>query len=185
VSSSGGVVTYDVTNLAEGHLNDGDTFFSWDPADPMNGMTLDEGAGDNSLGTVFDWGEGESRFLEHEIIPGQRDLTGSLYLSLRACEGTRHPHTVALNGPLSFTVTLRDGSGSTSSIRPTTTVSHDPTSEPGSVPAPAGRTSRDDTHPLADFAAGGSVNDLTDVVAVRLQFGQASGFAPCRLGLMT
>ena len=89
VSSSGGAVTFDVSNVFEDLLRDTDVSFEWLPSDPMNGM-LHARTSDRSRGVVFDF-SGEDRYYELEIIPEQRDFSGRRYLSFRACQGTRHP----------------------------------------------------------------------------------------------
>ena len=67
---------------------------------------------DNSRGVVFDWTS--PTHYEFNIVSGARDFSLFDYLSFRACQGTRHPYTTP--NDLTFTVTLRDGDGVTSSI---------------------------------------------------------------------
>ena len=117
VSSSGGGVTGDVLNLDEVVMMDLDGSFFWTGDQPSNGMTRYRFAGDNPRCAVFDWSDDAPRFYELEVIPEERDLSDDEFLSFRACQGTRHPETVALDGPLSFAVALRDGAGVTSSIQ--------------------------------------------------------------------
>lgn len=122
ISSSGAQVNFDVENLTEGRLDDNNGDFTWSASDPFNGATQ---AGltdtyptvrnDSSRGVVFDWTD-EDRFYEWEIIPGQRDFTDNLYLSFRGAQGTQHPNTLAVLGDLTFSVTLRDTGGTSSSI---------------------------------------------------------------------
>lgn len=121
ISSSGGQVKFDVENLTEGRLDDNNGDFTWSASDPFNGATQ-AGAtdaltvrNDSSRGVVFDW-TNQDRFYEWEIIPGQRDFTDNTYLSFRAAQATRHPNTLAVSGDLTFSVTLRDTDGATSSI---------------------------------------------------------------------
>ena len=45
-------------------------------------------------------------FVELAAIAGERDFSDDAYLSFRACQGTRHPNTVAVLGDLTFDVIL-------------------------------------------------------------------------------
>jgi len=184
-SSSGGAVAYDVSNAYEYRLDDGNLDFTWTASDPMNGMTRTDTGDIYQGGVVFDWTTGQQRYYELEIPAARRDFRDHAYLSFRACQGTRHPETVALNGPLTFTVSLRDGQGHTSTIS---------LGVYGSISQPYQRS----THGtgtgwanefntvrirLADFENDGSGIDLSDVVAVRFDFGSAHGSARGRIGL--
>jgi len=186
-SSSGGAVSFDVENLLEAFLYDGDGDFEWTPSDPMNGMTygLEEGD-DPTRGAIFDWPAGSSRFIEFAIVPEARDVTAYVYLSFRACQGTRHPETTAELGDLTFTVTLRDGSGTTSSINIS--------AYGGGIEEPYQRTGAGDGAGwqnefetirirLTDFLHNDSGLDLTDIVALRFEFGDSFGSSRGRLGL--
>ena len=181
ISSSGGTVTYTVTNLTEGRLDDNNTDFAWTTADPMNGMTNASSEGtDDSRGVVFDW-NGADLFYEFEIVPGARDFTAYRYLSFRACQGTRHPYTVATLGDLAFTVGLRDanGAGSRINIRAYGGGVEEPYQREG------GWHNEFETTRirLTDFLTNGSGLDLTNIVAVRFDFGPSSGATQGRLGL--
>jgi hypothetical protein len=72
-------------------------------------------ATDSTRGVVFDWTD-QDRFYEWEIATGQRDFTDHQFLSFRAAQGTQHPNTAAAIGDLTFSVTLRDIGGTTSTI---------------------------------------------------------------------
>jgi hypothetical protein len=177
-SSSGGAVTFDVENLMEGRLDDNNTTFTWSAADPFNGATQ-AGAtdglttrSDNSRGVVFDWTDAD-RFYEWQVPAGANDFTRFLYLSLRGAQGTRHPNTTAVLGDLTFSVTLRDGGGATSTINIG--------AYGGGLEEPYQRgggwhnemeTVRIRT---TDFLNNASGLNLTNVVAVRLNFGPSSG----------
>jgi hypothetical protein len=184
-SSSGGAVTYNVSSICEGRLDDGNLDFTWMPSDPMNGMTRSDSDDPYRGGTVFDWTVGQTRYCEFEIVPGRQNFRGHEYLSLRACQGTRHPETVALDGPLTFTVTLRDGGGHTSRIN---------FGSYGGITRPYQRTGLGTGAGwanefntvrirLADFENDGSGLDLGDIVAVRLEFGGLNGSARGRIGI--
>jgi hypothetical protein len=115
ISSSGAAVTFTVTNLNEGRLDDNNSDFSWTGTDSFNGSTQ-AGPSDASRGVVFDW-NGIDRFYEWEVPISERNFTDNLFLSLRGAQGTQHPNTLANLGDLTFTVSLRDASGTSSSIR--------------------------------------------------------------------
>ncbi|MCB9852541.1 MAG: CHRD domain-containing protein [Phycisphaerales bacterium] len=190
LSSSGGMVTFDVLNVYEGLMNDSAPGFTWTSSDPMNGMTM-AGDDDSSAGVVFDWSSPGSYFYELEVVPAERDFTDDGYISLRAAQGTQHPETLADVGDLSFTVTLRDGMGTTSSIAIN--------AFGGGIEEPYARigvgAANCGPNPgwanefetirirLTDFLRDGSGLDLSDVVAVRLEFGGSHGSARGRIGL--
>lgn len=182
ISSSGGAVTYTVDNVEEVPMLDTDLSFAWSGLQPQNGLTRAD-LGGARRAVAFDWDAPGESWYELEIVPAQRDLSDDGVLSLRAAQGTRHPRTETLGAPLTFTVTLRDGAGVTSSI---------PTAGYGEITRPyrregygsgAGWANEFSTVRirLEDFAAAESAFDLTDVVAVRLEFGAAHGSARGRL----
>lgn len=184
-SSSGGGVSYDVANAYENRLDDGNLDFTWTAADPMNGMTRSDTGDDYQGGVVFDWTVGQDLFYEFEIVPDRRDFRSHQYLSFRACQGTRHPETTALAGPLTFTVMLRDGHGRESAIN---------FAGYGSLTRPYLRTGLGSGTGwanefntvrvrLCDFETDGSGIELADIVAVRFEFGAASGSARGRIGI--
>ncbi|MFG0286163.1 MAG: hypothetical protein ACF8R7_17235 [Phycisphaerales bacterium JB039] len=178
-SSSGQAVLFSVGNLFEGLMRDLDGVLTWAPTDPMNGMTrVRPGAPDDPMGVVFDWTTGSTRFYELAVAPAARDFTQFKLLSFRGCQGTRHPETVARLGDLSFTVTLRDGSGATSSI--------DFGAYGGGLEEPYQRTGEGTGAgwanefeviriQLADFLRNQTPLDMTDIVAVRFDFGAGFG----------
>jgi hypothetical protein len=170
VSSSGGTVTFDVTNLVEDRADDNDAVFTWTSSDPMNGTTLG-GTGDDSRAVAFDWAA--PSFLEFEMVEAQRDLSDDAYLSFRAAQGTRHPNTIAALEDLTFDVLLRDGDGTTSHINIA--------AYGGGIEEPyqrincgagVGWANEFETIRirLSDFLTNGSGLDLTNIVAVRFEF---------------
>jgi hypothetical protein len=184
-SSSGGAVTTDVLNLVENKLNDANTTFTWLTNDPMNGMTFAR-LNDIPRGAVFDWDSTTPRFMEFEVIPPERDFSDDAYLALRACQGTRHPETTARLGDLTFTVSLIDGNDTISSI--------EIGAYGGGIEEPYQRTGygtgagwQNEMETvrirLTDFETNGSGIDLTDIKAVRLDFGADFGDAQGRLGI--
>lgn len=176
-SSSGGTVTFNVENLTEDRLDDNNTDFVWTPTDPFNGATQGE-ATDTTRGVVFDWTDAD-RFYEWQVPASNRNFSNFIFLSFRAAQGTRHPNTLAAPGYLNFTVTLRDGSGATSAIKIG--------AYGGGLVQPYARdggwhnemkTIRIRT---TDFLNNASALNLTDVVAVRLNFGPTFGSSKGRI----
>ncbi len=185
VSSSGGAVTYDVLELTEDRLEDVNSTFTWSSADPMNGMTR-AGAFDTARGVVFDWTAEASRYYEFEIIPAGRDFSQYVYLSFHACQGTRHPYTLAELADLTFTVTLRDGGDTTSSINISAYGGGiEETYLREGCGDGAGWMNEFETIRirLTDYLHNGSGLDLTDIVAVRFDVGPSWGSNEGRLGL--
>jgi hypothetical protein len=184
-SSSGGAVTSDTSNRVENKLNDANTTFTWFTTDPMNGMTYTR-SNDAARGTVFDWDGAADRFMEFEVISGERDFSDDAFLSFRACQGTRHPRTTARLGDLTFTVTLRDGSGIESSINIGAYAGG--IEEPyqrGGFGSGFGWQNEMETVRirLTDFEANGSGIDMSNIEAVRFDFGPSFGDAQGRIGL--
>ena len=184
-ASSGGAVTYELPNAVEVLMRDNDGSFAWIGDQPSNGMTHARHADDDPHALVFDFGPGASAFYELTVPDGAQDLTGHGALSLRACQGTRHPATVALGGPLSFAISLRDAAGEVAMV---------PVSGPDAIPAPYARTGEGTgvgwqnefssvRIRLADFAAANPALDLAAIVAIRLDFGEAFGSAQGRVGI--
>jgi len=183
LSSSGGQVSWTVSSYHEGALDDQNTRLSWDPSDPMNGMSWSDGDALPERGAVFDYDADAS--VSFEIVSGERDWSDARWVSLRACQGTRHPNTVALGDLLSFTVTLVDGSGVESSI------------DYGQVARLTEPYARDDAGQgtgwvnefqtvrirVADFGADGHALDLSDIATLRLDFGPSYGSARGRVGI--
>jgi hypothetical protein len=170
-SSSGGSVSYSVQNVEEGRLHDNNTSFTWTPSDPFNGATQ-ASAVDTSRGVVFDW-NGTNAYYEWEVIASQRDLSDDLYLSFRGAQGTQHPYTLAELGDLTFSVTLRDGTGTTNSINIG--------AYGGGLEQPYQRQGgwHNEMEVIrirpTDFLTNGSDLDLTDIAGVRFDFGPSWG----------
>ena len=184
VSSSGGAVSIvAATNPLEGLMNDINTTFTWATSDPWNGMTRAR-AGESTRGLVFDWTVPAS--VEFSVVAALRDFTASEFLSLRAAQGTRHPRTVALAGPAQFTVTLVDGTGRASSlaIAAAGAVVRRPYQRTGYGTGAGWQNEFAAVRlRIADFAAGGREIDLSDIVAVRLEFGGGAGSSEGRLAI--
>jgi hypothetical protein len=145
----------------------------------MNGMTH-ASASDNSTGVAFDW-NGADLYYEQGIVDDLKDFTPYIYLSFRGAQVTQHPYTVAVLGDLTFTVTLRDGSGTTSSINFG--------AFGGGLEEPYQRS--DGWHNefetirirLTDFLNNGSGLDLSDIEAIRLNVGPSWGANEGRIGI--
>ena len=141
----------------------------------MNGMTRAR-TSDATRGTVFEWTS--DSFLELAIIAGEEDFSDDDFLSFRVAQGTRHPNTTAANGDTTFTVTLRDAGGVTSSIN--VGVYGGGAEEPfarsgqgsGSGWANEFETIR---IRLTDFQSDGGALDLTMIEAIRFEFGPSFG----------
>jgi hypothetical protein len=187
LSSSGSAVTFNVTNIFEGLMRDTDGTFTWSPGDPMNGMSrVRPSSPDDTRGVVFDWSAGADRFYETEVPAAARDFTSFNFLSFRGCQISRHPETIARLGDLTFTVTLRDSAGATSSINIG--------AYGGGLEEPYQRTG-DGTGAgwsnefevirlrLTDFLRNQTDLDLTEIEAVRFDFGADFGDAQGRIAI--
>ncbi len=170
-SSSGGAVTFSVANLTEGRLYDNDYAFGWTSSDPFNGATQD-GMEDQGKGVVFDW-DGTDAYYEWAIVPELRNFALWKYLSFRGAQGTRHPCTLATDGILTFSVTLRDATGNASSVNIG--------AYGGGFGMPYAREGgwhnemRRIRIRSADFLANGGPLDLQNIVAVTLDVGPSWG----------
>ena len=170
-SSSGGAVSFNVQNVTEGQLRDSVSTFSWTSSDPFNGATQ-ASAADTSRGVVFDW-NGTDSYYEWEVPLEASDFGAYQYFSFRGAQGTQHPYTMAYLGDIDFTVTLRDGDGTESSINIG--------AYGGGFEQPYARQGgwHNEMEVIrirpTDFLANGSGLDLTDVAAVRFNFGPSWG----------
>lgn len=156
----------------------------------MNGMTMAGSSADASAGAVFGW-SGGTHFYELEVISGERDFSDNAYLSFRACQNTQHPDTISELGDLTFSVTLRDSNDVASTINIG--------EYGGGIEEPYQRigTSFSYCGPnpgwanefeiirirLTDFTHNASGLDLTDIEAVRFEFGSMYGSSSGRIGL--
>ncbi len=170
-SSSGGGVTYTVNNITEGIMEDNNSTFYWDSSDPFNGATR-SGEGDNSRGIVFDWTD-ENLFLQWEVVAEAQNFKSFRYISFRAEQGTQHPNTLFETGDETFSLTLIDGAGTSSSINIG--------AYGGGLEQPYLRFGGWHNEmervriPVNDFLAGGSGLDLSNITAVRMDVGPDFG----------
>jgi hypothetical protein len=178
-------VVTDVLALAEARLREVDGDFAWTGSEPMNGMTRGRPE-DVGRGVVFEFAEGAPSFYELEIVPEERDFTDDGFLSFRAAQGTRHPATTAALEDLTFTVTLEDTAGRTSSI--------DFGVFGGGIEEPYQRTGFGEGAGwqnefetirirLTDFLRDGASLDLSDVRAIRFELGEGNGSPQGRVAL--
>jgi hypothetical protein len=176
-SSSGGTVTFDVENLTEGRLDDNNSDFSFSAGDPFNGATQGSST-DSTRGVVFDWTDTD-RFYEWQIPGGANDFTRFRNLSLRGAQCTQHPNTTAVLGDLTFSLTLRDGAGVTSTINIG--------AYGGGLEEPYQRNGGWHNEMetirirITDFLNNGAALNLTDIVAVRINVGPSFGDSKGRI----
>ncbi len=184
LSSSGGLVTFDVANLTEGRFDDPGTVFTASASEPMNGMTLSGGVADTTSGIVFEW-NGADRVITFDLVPALRDATSSTYLSFRAAQAARHALTGAVLGDLDFTVRVRDSQGGLSAIAIGAYGGgiEEPYQRTGCGTG-AGWANEFETIRirLDDFARDATPVNLSDLVAIDLLFGPTWGAAEGRLG---
>jgi hypothetical protein len=182
LSSSGGAVTFAVSNVSENTLNDTNSQLSWSTSDPMNGMSQVESDG-NERGVVFDW-TGHA-WMEWEVPAAGRDQSGRDFLQMRLAQGTRHPNTELLDTGLSVGITLRDGAGQTVTIRPGFTQTVEDPYERTGLGTGAGWSNEFDTVSvrLSDFLRDGTGLDLSDIRAVRIETGPFYGSTQGRVGV--
>ncbi len=182
-SSSGGTVSFSVSNYVENRLDDNNTSFTWLASDPMNGMTRGDNPADQTRGIVFDYQS--DAFLEFSVQAGGRDFTQFGYLSWRACQNTRHPDTTFFLGEQVYEVTVEDGSGATSTIRiDAYGAGHEEVYQRTGDGTGAGWGNEFETIRINvnDFGRDASGVDLTDIRSVRFDFGVSHGTARGRLG---
>ena len=119
------------------------------------------------------------------MIDAFQDVSVHEWLSWRSCVGTRHPNVGGLVDDLDYQVTLIDGSGNQSTLQLSTYLggTQDTFARTGDGTG-TGWQNEFETHRfrLADFVADGRTLDLTDIVAVRFDFGPLFGSPSGRLG---
>lgn len=111
ISSSGGSVAFTVASLSEGIADDNNTSFTWSTSDPFNGQTR-VGVGDSQRAIVFSWTSPAS--IEWSVVPSLKDFSAARTLALRAAQATRHPNVTVADS--TFMVTLIDALGQESSL---------------------------------------------------------------------
>jgi len=184
-ASSTADVIFDVTNLLEGRLDDADSAFTWTSSDPFNGMTRGDNSPDDTRGIVFDYDS--DSFLRYDLpsLALFTDFTQYSTLSFRVAQGTRHPNTTAITEDQTFTVTLVDGSGATSSINIGAYGggAEEPFPRTGSGTGTGWANEFETIRiQLADFLRDGRTLDLSDIESIRFDFGPSFGTDRGRLG---
>jgi len=110
-SSAGFSIDWGNTSPTEIIMQDVNNSFGYDPGQPSNGMTRAR-FDDDPNSEVFSWeGNDVVRYGTGDINFGLYD-----YFSFRACQLTRHPYNVTINGPITFSVELKDQDNTTSVI---------------------------------------------------------------------
>jgi hypothetical protein len=186
IASSGASVSFNVTNFTEGRIDDADTAFTWLASDPMNGMTRADNGQDQHRGIVFDYAI--DRFLQWDLLalPLYADWTQYEMFSFRACQGTRHPDTIAIDANQTFTVTLVDGDGNSSSINIGAYGAglNEPFPRTGAGSG-TGWANEFETYRIniQDFLRDGRTLDLSNIDAIRFEFGPTFGTARGRIGV--
>ncbi|HMN96710.1 MAG TPA: GC-type dockerin domain-anchored protein [Phycisphaerales bacterium] len=182
-SSSGGAVTWTVSNLIEGLADDNNTSFTWLTTDPMNGLTRAR-TSDTVRCAAFDFAG--PAFIEFEVVPALRDVSAFTYLAFRAAQGTRHPQALAQLGNLTFRLVLVDGAGNQRGIDLAPYgVGIQQTYARTGFGTGAGWQAEFELVRirLDEFLAGGAALDLADITAIRFEFGAPGQSAQGRLFL--
>ncbi len=170
VASTGAEVRWTTSDLVEAPLDDADFSLDWDPLDPMNGATQSDADGnDAERGVVFGFDSDASWEVD---LPTPTDLSTFDDLIVDVAQGTRHPDTLQLAGPLSLTVVLIDSQGIEAAL---------PTPGYADIPTPYARDEgwinafQSVRIPLVDFLATQPDFDRSQVQTVRLAFGPSFG----------
>ena len=182
VSSSGGPVDFDFTDLVEGRFDDPNFDFTSNGS-PMNGMTMGD-SGDTTAGITFSW-SGADLGLRFGLLPGSEDVSSYRYLAFRACQITRDPLNEAWLGDQQFEVGLHDGHGNSSFIAigafgGGVEVPY----QRGGCGSGLGWGNEFETIKvrLEDFTRNGNAIDLADVTSIEVRCGPAFGSKEGRMG---
>lgn len=116
VASSGATISTNLVNHVVGRLDDPDTTFTANPAQPFNGMTY-AGPTDSEAGAVVLFDTGADFFLRYNLLAPQQDWSSFQTLTARVTQVTRQPATTAELGDANFSLRLTDLDGDTSTIR--------------------------------------------------------------------
>ena len=185
LASSGASVTYTVTDVTEGRMDDATPDLNHDASDPWNGFTQAHPQ-DATKGLVFSY-DGVDAHLTYDLGVGLGDWTGFDVLSFRACQGTRHPLTVATLADQVFEVELEDGAGSLSvlSVDAFGGGIEEPYQRITCGHLGTGWSTEFETVrlPLAGFTVDDAAFDLADVRRLTFRFGPSHGTPEGRLGL--
>ncbi|MEM7200584.1 MAG: hypothetical protein AAF628_09985 [Planctomycetota bacterium] len=193
LASSGAAASQTVLEYSEGRLIDSSTppNFTWRPGvDPMNGCTIDgltAAFRTDSYGCAFVVTPGGA--ISYDLLRSQRRFGDYEYLSFRAAQITRAPETIAEVVDVTFTVTLEDSGGRTSSINIGAYGGgiEDPYQRFGCGSGPRGPFGWNTEFEtvrirLADFRHGTPLN-LRSIAKLTFRFGGGFGSAEARLAL--
>ncbi len=136
----------------------------------------------DTTGLLFNWSGVSAKTIEITPSGGSLDLSDRRAIVLRAAQEPKHPRTVALGGPVKFSIKIEDSAGNAA------TVETDFSAElmavrGGDAFLPAGiqemTTARmqDVRIPLDRFRVGSPDLDLSDITAITLTFG-GPGLSP-------
>lgn len=182
-ASSGAAVSWRVDAYTEDRLDDADLLLEWTGEDPMNGMTQADLPSDHAAGAVFEWEAPGA--VQWELPSDVADWSDYAVISVRACQGTRHPITVDWEDAVDFAITLVDSNGTTVTRAVTPYGAAVTPYQRGRLGEGKGWSNAFSTLriPLADFVSGGTGLDLADIDVVRIEVG-LDGLAPeGRLGI--
>ncbi|MBM4112808.1 MAG: hypothetical protein FJ253_05445, partial [Phycisphaerae bacterium] len=170
ISSSGGGVAFTVSSLSEGLSNDNNTSFTWLTSDAFNGQVR-VGVGDTQRSAVFTWTAPGS--IEWSVPAALKDFGAAAALSFRAGQGTRHPNGTAADSTLVVTLVDLDGLESSISTGPLGQGSGRTYQRTG-FGTGAGWQNEIQTIRLRldDFRRHGTPIDLSNIAAVRFEFGE-------------
>lgn len=183
LSSSGGAVTFTVTNLVEARADDLNTSFTWLASDPLNGATR---ARSTDLVRCAGFDYTAPSFIEFEVLPELGDVSGFTWLSFRAAQGSRHPQTTAQLANQTFQIALIDGAGNSRALNLAGygIGIQEPYQRTGFGTGAGWQAEFELVRlRLADFLSGGSDVDLTDIAAIRFIFGEPGTSTQGRLFL--
>jgi hypothetical protein len=115
VASSGVPITYTLDQWVTRRAGDRNSDFSYDPLDPMNGMTYGKGTEEERAGALRYVG-GTDQTLTFDLGPGTDDWSAQRWLSFRAGQSTRSPLTVSVLADLHIGVRLVDTDGDSAEL---------------------------------------------------------------------
>jgi hypothetical protein len=184
LSSLGIGVTFTVTTLTEGEMDDNNADFTDNAGDVMNGMTVSGTGLDNSRGVVFEWNGGSSYYAY--LVPGGGPLGLWKHLSFRASQATRDALTTAALADLTFVATVVDTAGNFSRINVS--------AFGGGVEEPYQRTTcgvgagwanefETIRIPIEAFRYNNTTINMNSILAVGFEFGPAFGSTQGRIGI--
>ncbi len=177
VSSSGSAVSFDVNNIYEIEMRDNDQSLNWTGTQQANGFTRSK-LGDDPRCVIMDWDDDDDWYYSLNL-PEFSNLAFE-YLSFRACQGTRHPNTVLLNGGLSFQVLLIDGSENIASV---STANYGLINQPYQRGGGWANEFETIIIRLSDFTINNPDFNLNEIATIRFEFGNSFNSETGRLAI--